>query len=748
MKIARRIIGFAMLAAALLVSAADEAFATEAGAKVEGFAEAGAKGVAEAGFVAEDEMKAGLLQMLADFMPYATGLYTDAGENSAGEKQGYFRANSAGQSNEDGVRTNADMAMVCAMLCEYGPGKVELPEGLDYAEIKEMAKKALTYGYSTHKANGLAKCTDGRNWGSVSEADHVWESSLWTLSLAMASHFLRSDLTKEQKKAIYNMVKAECDYELERSIPAGYAGGDTKAEENGWEANILACALGLYPNDKLAKKWFDRLRAFAINSYSIATDAEDNSVIDPGRDKATVAELYEGACLFPDYTLQNHGYFHTSYQNVVMQELGESALALKLMQGKKPKWQTNALMHNNQEVMDNVLAQLALADGELAMPNGNDWSMFLFDQITSYTTAACFLRDPNALMLENLAYKAIKSRQKTTPDGSWLLHSDIGPRRMGVQAHRVMMTYLMHELMPTADLQPTDWEEFRQSMAEAKEFECQDIVRASTKERFSIFSWSKGLKSYTGYFVPNDPELAKIVVPYKAHNTGNIIGWTALDSLPVNAIGEGECRFELRGDAYTASGTLLCDNKTLRHDFAIYSTPGNAVMYLYRVTALREATLKNEFGGLLAISVDPWLKESREIYSEGGKFESDGAEPKTFESGWVNVDNAIGVTVAGEKPMMRFGDKSISNSIGIARLVPVYTDEQRPLAEGEIAAQRGIAYYSGVDAATTSRLAGKTADISGQLPEGWAGMIAEDPDGTRYALITNFRDEPIFFVMP
>ena len=58
--------------------------------------------------------------------------------------------------------------------------------------------------------------------------------------------------------------------------------------------------------------------------------------------------------------------------------------------------------------MDEVLCRLALADGELAMPNGNDWSMFLYDQITSYTTAACFLRDPNALMTGNLAYKHIK----------------------------------------------------------------------------------------------------------------------------------------------------------------------------------------------------------------------------------------------------------------------------------------------------------------------------------------------------
>lgn len=698
-------------------------------------------------FVPESEMKAGLLQMLADFMPYATSLYTDAPDNSKGEKLGYFRANSAGQSNEDGVRTNADMAMVCAMVCEYGPGRVTLPEGLDYDSIRSMARKALAYGYSTHKANALAKCTDGRNWGSVSEADHVWESSLWTMSLAMASHFLKSDLTKEQKKLIYNMVKAECDYELERDIPAGYSRGDTKAEENGWEANVLACALGLYPNDRLAKKWFDRLRGFAINSYSIATDADDHTMIDPDRDKVTVADLYVGPCLFPDYTLQNHGYFHTSYQNVVMQELGESALVLQLFQGKKPKWRTNALMHNNSEVMTKVLAQLALADGELAMPNGNDWSMFLFDQITSYTTAACYLRDPDALMLENLAYKAIKSRQKTTPDGSWLMHSDIGPRRMGVQAHRVMMTYLMHDMASTADLEPTAWEDFRASVSEAKVFECQDIVRASTPDRFSIFSWSKGLRSYTGYFVPNDPDIAKIVVPYKAHNTGNILGWTVLDSCRTNAAADGECRFALRGDAYAAQGSLLCDDKSLRHDFAIYSTPGNAVMYLYRVTALKPSTLKHECGGVLAISVDPWLKDSRTLHSSEGEFTSDGAEPRTFTSPWVNVDNAIGVTVTGAAPLMRFGDKGISNSVGIARLIPVYTDTERALAEGEIVGSRGIAYYSGIDAATTATLAASTVDISDQLPEGWAGMTVQDPDGTKYALITNFRDEPIFLTL-
>src|SRR5690606_15857371 len=149
-------------------------------------------------------------------------------------------------------------------------------------------------------------------------------------------------------------------------------------------------------------------------------DATDASVIDPDYNTKTVKDLYLGKNLYDDFTMQNHNYFHTSYQNVVMQELGESFLAMKMFQTGiygTEKWKTNALMHNNQNVMDKVLNKLALADGDLAMPNGNDWSLFLYDQIASYSTMACFLKDPNALMLENLAYKNIKARQTTTADG-------------------------------------------------------------------------------------------------------------------------------------------------------------------------------------------------------------------------------------------------------------------------------------------------------------------------------------------
>ncbi|MBP5764543.1 MAG: hypothetical protein J6W47_05490, partial [Bacteroidales bacterium] len=335
-------------------------------------------------FVPEEEMMDDLLRMLATFSTYLVNDYQACvAPNSLGEACGCFRGESTMANNEAGVRTNADLSMICAFLVKYAqPKGIGLPLGVTYETLADYAMKTLVFAYSTHKANRLKVCAGNNYWGSVSASDHVWESSLWAMSVAYSAYFQWDRLTDTQKGYIYNLLKAECNYELNRDIPTGYK-GDTKAEENGWEADVLAATLGLFPNDDLARQWFERMRAFAVNSYSHSSDSANTQVIDPDYDSKTVADLYQGNNLYDDYTLQNHNLFHTSYQNVVMQELGEAALALRLFQGDSARWYSNALMHNNQAVMDKVLNWLALADGELDMPNGNDWSLFLYDQITS-----------------------------------------------------------------------------------------------------------------------------------------------------------------------------------------------------------------------------------------------------------------------------------------------------------------------------------------------------------------------------
>ena len=712
------------------------------------FATIPAKAVSD--FVVETQMKADLLQMLADFTTYMKNDFQPClAPNSLDEPCGCFRGENTMANDERGVRPNADLGMICAFLVKYAKDRVQLPTGVSWDDLERMAMQSLVFSYSTHKANRLKVCKGNNYWGSTSKDDAVWESSLWAMSVAYSAFFQWDKLSDKQRNYIYQLLKAECNYELQRDIPTGYA-GDTKAEENGWEADVLAVTLGLFPDDPLAPQWFARLREFAINSYSQKDDATDQTVIDPGYDTKTVADLYRGQNLYDDYTLQNHNYFHTSYQNVVIQELGEAALALKLFQKGlhgTEKWQTNALMHNNDRVMRDVLYWLALADGELAMPNGNDWSLFLYDQITSYSTNACFLRDPHALMLENRAYMMIKERQQTTTDGSWLLRPDVGARRMGVEAHRVMMTWLMHEVLPTADLSPTRWEAFCNSFSQAKHFASQNIVRAVTPHRFTCFSWSTGLRSYTGYISPQisnlKSQISNLIVPFRANNTGNFIGWYEVQGRKTNATPIVSGNYQLDGNSYVMNGELQTNDDALNNRFALYSTPGNAVIYIDEVRANTDATITAERGGLMAISVDEMTKTTRTLYTQDGSRQLDGTTMTTMQGSWVNIDNTFGITVSHaaalpQPKVIAFGERSNNNSVMTAKLYASYSDQNRTIRQGDIVDRRAIVYYSNVNADETARLASLT--ISLPTPEGWNGIIVPNGtnDSTYSLLLSNF----------
>lgn len=703
------------------------------------------EGVITHDFIAERQMKDGMLQMLADFTSYMKANWQPIEDrNSQGYPLGVFKGENTMGSNEQGVRHNADFSMICAFLVKYAQDKVVLPEGVTWQDLKDWAARSLNYACSTHKANRLYPCAGNSYWGSTSKADSQWESSLWAMSVAYSAFFQWDSLTSEQKGDIERLLEAECDYELERDIPTGYI-GDTKAEENGWEVDVLAAALGLFPDNPEAKRWFDRMREFAVNCYSHPSDADDRTVIDPEYDGKTVADLYIGPNLYPDWTLQNHNLFHTSYQNVVMQELGEAALALKLFQKELyggEKWKSNALMHNNRKVMDNVLNRLALADGELAMPNGNDWSLFLFDQITSYSTMASFLKDPNALFLENMAYKYIKARQKTTGDGSWLLRPDVGSRRMGVEAHRVMMSWLMHEVMPTHDIAPSTWADIMAGYGEIYIFPDQNIVRSSSPSRFVCFSWSDGLKNYSGYIASHNPDNNKIIVPYRSGNNGNFLGWYEVEGRKSDAVPVVNAIYETGRNYFVMNGELNCNEGALNNRFAIYSTPGNAVIYLDYVTANDTAEIVNGKGGLMAISTDPFTKDSRTLYSDGtasGNVAT-GEVFKKIQSDWINIDNELGFVALGNRNM-GFGDRGNNNSILTSKLYALFSDELRRVNRGDVVDRRNVNYYTSVNAVTTKELRDKTVLLSESLPEGWNGVIAPDPDGSYFMLVSNFMGE-------
>ena len=180
--------------------------------------------------VSEQQLKDGLMQMLARFATYMKNDFQDCvAPNSIGEVCGCFKGENTMANDERGVRPNADLSMICAFLVKYGKGMdgnptVTLPDGVTWDDLETMAMKSLVFAYSTHKANKLKVCSGNNYWGSTSTSDAVWESSLWAMSVAYSAFFQWDKLSEAQRGYIYQLLKAECNYELNRNIPTGYAG--------------------------------------------------------------------------------------------------------------------------------------------------------------------------------------------------------------------------------------------------------------------------------------------------------------------------------------------------------------------------------------------------------------------------------------------------------------------------------------------------------------------------------------------
>ena len=92
---------------------------------------------------------------------------------------------------------------------------------------------------------------------------------------------------------------------------------------------------------------------------------------------------------------------------------------------------------------------------------------------------------------------------------------------------------------------------------------------------------------------------------------------------------------------------------------------------------------------------------------------------------------------------MAFGDRSLNNSIHTAKLYSSYSAESRNFSEGEVVDRRHIIYYSNVDAATTQAMSDGLQVLTDVVPEGWNGVIAPDPNGAHYLLLSNFVDDSV-----
>lgn len=672
--------------------------------------------------LSEATVKSTLREMLAKHLPYAESKFVAA--------SGYF---GNGQSVEHGARTNADYALVYAFIYKKCQDQT-LPNSLTFETVKQHALAAIRYSYNTHKT-GTVNCTDGIKWGIV------WESSMWCTSTAFASWLMADELTAADKAAVKKMVLAEANYNLSRTIPTAIP-SDTKAEENGWDTNILAIAAAMYPEEKNAEAWTLRCKQFAMNTYSVAADLYRKDPIKDVVDGKSIADWHIGGNLFPDYALENHNFFHTSYLNIPIQEMSESLLAYKAVQNQAaPAFPLpNALKHNVWNVWSSMLKEFIMADGILAMPNGNDWSMYIYDELGTYSALACIYRDPDALMLESMVLQYAKQRQTTTTDGSFLLNPDVAERRMAVTARRLVFAHLYHDFYPTSSMVATKWNDFSKEHETTKYLPYNGIIRSSNANKYVTFSWftsqdGTSYKSYMGMVSPNDMNNSNIVFPFKAGNMGNFTGYTDVSGYTRNASLVSNT-FAMYPKSFSTTGKLSITTSSLLKYVSFYSTPGNATIYHEDLVGSVAATMSKDGGLMQGITTDVLTHPTRTLYYAGGSVSSNGSTVSTIPGNWVNVDNVYGMVVNGGSGIA-FGEKELSTSVYVSKLYGSYSTTSKAFTANQLVFSRSSIVYPKVTAAVTQKLADHEKYPT--VATGWKATAAEDPDGRRYLLMSNFR---------
>ncbi|TDE15060.1 discoidin domain-containing protein [Jiangella asiatica] len=212
-------------------------------------------------------------------------------------------------------------------------------------EVAILLTTSIAYRHETNSAGG---------WGTA------WQSALWAFNAAFAGWLLWDDLTLADQERVARMVQAEADVFLDYTVPyyqrpdgTVVTPGDSKAEENAWNAAFLNLAVSMMPEHPNVAVWQDKAIELMISAYSRPTDLHDDTVVN-GKE---LREWLNGSNIFEDGTLVNHSRIHPDYFTSIANSVG-APLAYGLAGRATPR----AALHNAGVVYH------ALADHEFAAP--------------------------------------------------------------------------------------------------------------------------------------------------------------------------------------------------------------------------------------------------------------------------------------------------------------------------------------------------------------------------------------------
>ncbi len=193
--------------------------------------------------------------------------------------------------NEASIRPQA--SALCATALMLNTGRYD--PATTGVSANEARRRVVAW------SNALALSYNEQRWGKG------WQSALWTYYWAFGSKQVWSSLPPATRTRVTAAVTAEANYLL--TIPPPFyadkngkvlSPGDSKSEENAWNASLLFMAAKMFLAQPSAAKWDAQARWYMIAAYASPQQI--------GTDRRIT-----GSNINSDGTVINHGYINVDY---------------------------------------------------------------------------------------------------------------------------------------------------------------------------------------------------------------------------------------------------------------------------------------------------------------------------------------------------------------------------------------------------------------------------------------------------
>jgi hypothetical protein len=493
----------------------------------------------------------------------------------------------------------------------------------------------------THITGDLTRPT-GLHWGNH------WQSAWWTARMVAGAKLLWSQLTPTEQGRVQAVVEYEANRHLTRTAPSGSA-SDTKSEENAWDTEILAWAPSMFPTHANAASWRAKGKEFYMNSLSTPADNTDNTMLDG----QTIANWVYTSNVHDDFTIENHGAFHSCYMSCPIHSFAWGYYGFKSNSQSVPA----QLFHHARDVY-HVMQRTWLDDGRFAYLAGKDWPRYAYGMYFIMPALVMLQNEDNdttARLYERERFRLFEWEQRQSNDGSYFskrFTSNVMTGRLleyetDCEAN-LGLCYLMHKLHATPAAQSMS--AARQAVAQP--FVSNDIKMCLTRDQnwFTSFSWrALSGDSCVSLVVPTgagdmaewgeDQFLCPIQINgATSSNLVRTLLWCKQSATPQNlgtsAIGMS---------SYKTTGAALVERRTA---YAAL-TPLHRAVYIDELVATGPVTINSLASSRMFLPNDIFNSNTRTLRYQGGSRSVTGyggtAQTVGLGSNWINVDDRLGI---------------------------------------------------------------------------------------------------------